>query len=127
MAGLNDDGHSERSVSPPLTLDPNTLAVLNSFLLEREEDERLFHEATEQSNGDGLLSHDPDQDAVGDFRKLYPEDWKLSQFWLASRYSPDTNSPISQVFDRFRKISGQMPACPRDSHRLQRNQLAAPA
>jgi len=79
-----------RSGSPPLALDPATLALLNNFYSERTraEDEfavleakaqaRLEHAAGPGGDGDGPAE---ERMSVDEFRRLFGEDWQLSQFW----------------------------------------------
>lgn len=86
---------SSRSSSPPLALDPNTLALLNSFYAQREEAEAQFAELEQKAEarlraaqeeraadeaGDGEKVEE-EMMTVDEFRKLFGEDWQLSQFW----------------------------------------------
>ncbi|GAA6063515.1 hypothetical protein JCM10212_004728 [Sporobolomyces blumeae] len=102
---------SSVSGSPPPQLDPSTLALLNSFYQEQEQAEQKFRELEEKAHkrmvqakggsagegetGGGEEGHEgngPDvQDdkmmSVDDFRKLFKEDWQLSQFWYSSSFA----------------------------------------
>lgn len=75
------------SGSPP-SLDPNTLALLESFLSSKEEEERRFNELAEQAAARvaalALNMHvedDPPMMSVDEYRLAFGEDWQLSQFW----------------------------------------------
>lgn len=76
---------ANRSDSPLPSLDPSTLALLNSFLEGREDEERRFRELTEDNRtaepeeGDDEMIKD--MMSVENFRDIFREDWKLSQFW----------------------------------------------
>jgi hypothetical protein len=61
--------------------------MLDSFLAEKAEEERLFRELEEQAL-QGELNHSARDLAVGkggisvdEFRTAFAEDWQLSQFW----------------------------------------------
>lgn len=94
----------DREDSPPLALDPSTLALLNSFYQEREQAEQEFRDLEEKAHkrmlkAKGLdegqdkkdvddqtssLENGDEEDkmmSVDEFRKLFQEDWQLSQFW----------------------------------------------
>lgn len=81
---------SSRSDSPPLQLDPSTLAALSSFYDEQAEAERQFQELEKKAH-ERLVAAQEGKDAGGgveekmmsvdEFRKLFGEDWQLSQFW----------------------------------------------
>lgn len=77
-----------RSPSPPLQLDPNTLALLNNFYSERTQVEEEF--AALEAKAQARLDRAKDQAdggeaeermSVDEFRRLFGEDWQLSQFW----------------------------------------------
>ena len=75
-----------RSSSPPLELDPNTLALLNNFYSERTQLEEEFAalEAKAQARLDQAQAGgeaEPERMSVDEFRRLFGEDWQLSQFW----------------------------------------------
>jgi len=94
---------SSSSSSPPPALDPSTLALLNSFYQEREQAEQEFRQLEEKAHkrllkaqnldGNESIRDQDDQDqtstaeeedkmmTVDEFRKLFQEDWQLSQFW----------------------------------------------
>jgi len=62
--------------------------MLDSFLAEKAEEERLFHELEGQTlQGEVDYSvHDLEVDSkrgisVDEFRTAFAEDWQLSQFW----------------------------------------------
>lgn len=87
---------STLSSSPP-KLDTNTLALLDSFLSSKAEEERRFNELAEQAAARvAKLALDLDIDAevedeegedvkpmmsVDEYRLAFGEDWQLSQFW----------------------------------------------
>lgn len=75
-------------------LNANTLALLDSYLSEKAEEERLFNElaadrAAAQVAGLALESEtdhlkgakDKSMLSVAEFRLAFGEDWQLSQFW----------------------------------------------
>jgi len=84
---------SDLSSSPP-KLDPNTLALLDSYFNEKAEEERRFNEiaaerAAAHIAGLALEAHEDEEKeglvkpmlSVADFRLAFGEDWQLSQFW----------------------------------------------
>jgi hypothetical protein len=81
---------SELSSSPP-KLDPNTIALLDSFLTSKAEEERRFNELAEQAAariaGLALDAHTDEEEvekpmmSVDEYRLAFGEDWQLSQFW----------------------------------------------
>ncbi|GAA5942634.1 protein-lysine N-methyltransferase [Sporobolomyces koalae] len=100
------------SGSPPPALDPSTLALLNSFYQEREQTEQQFRDLEEKAHKrmlkaqrinageskqdqDDLESREPDEVdpeddkmmSVDEFRKLFQEDWQLSQFWYSAAFA----------------------------------------
>lgn len=83
---------SSRS-SSPLALDPNTLALLNNFYSERtqlEEEyaalERKAQERLDQAKAADGEDEGEERERMGveEFRRLFGEDWQLSQFWSVS-------------------------------------------
>lgn len=87
-----DSAISQASGSPPLQLDPSTLALLDSFYNERDEAEKKFQELEEAAHarllkaqaGEGAdVEEEPEKAmmSVDEFRALFGEDWQLSQFW----------------------------------------------
>ncbi|GAA5970107.1 hypothetical protein JCM8115_001242 [Rhodotorula mucilaginosa] len=87
---------STRSDSPPLQLDPSTLAALSSFYDEQAEAERQFQELEKKAH-ERLVAAQEGKDAgekepekmmsVDEFRKLFGEDWQLSQFWYSASFA----------------------------------------
>lgn len=80
---------SDRSSSPPLELDPSTLAALQGFLAERDEAEEQF-KALEAKAHQRLVAAQAQDGAEkekmispAEFRKIFAEDWQMSQFWCA--------------------------------------------
>lgn len=85
---------STLSSSPP-TLDASTLALLDSFIASKTEEERRFNELAEQAAARvaGLALDFDDEDSespekpdkkmlsVDEYRLAFGEDWQLSQFW----------------------------------------------
>lgn len=49
---MSDSPSSSRSSSPPLALDPSTLAILNGFLNDKAAEERRFKELQEKAEAD---------------------------------------------------------------------------
>lgn len=91
-SGSPDSSTSQASGSPPLQLDPSTLALLDSFYSERDEAEKKFQELEEaaharllkaQAGEDANEENEPEKEmmSVDEFRALFGEDWQLSQFW----------------------------------------------
>ncbi|GAA5984363.1 hypothetical protein JCM10908_003315 [Rhodotorula pacifica] len=88
---------SSRSSSPPLQLDPSTLAALSSFYDEQAEAERQFQELEKkaherlvaaQEGGDAVADKTPEKMmSVDEFRRLFGEDWQLSQFWYSASFA----------------------------------------
>ena len=93
---------SSSSSSPsgsPLALDPSTLALLGQFYQEKEQAEQEFRALEEKAHERLMRAKEQDQDekpqlqsegkegeedkmmTVDQFRKLFQEDWQLSQFW----------------------------------------------
>lgn len=82
---------SSLSGSPP-ALDPSTLALLNSFIATKTDEERRFNELAEEAAarvaGLSLEADDEDEESsekpmmsVDEYRSVFSEDWQLSQFW----------------------------------------------
>ena len=77
------------SGSPEIHLASSTIAMLDSFLAEKAEEERLFRELEEQALQGELdyAARDPAVEdgkrgiSVDEFRTAFAEDWQLSQFW----------------------------------------------
>lgn len=71
---------SELSDSP--RLDPGTLALLQSFLSSKAEEEERFNEL-EISAGHALLDDDDEGEPISleKYLDTFREDWQLSQFW----------------------------------------------
>ncbi|SCV69627.1 BQ2448_2647 [Microbotryum intermedium] len=107
-----DAGGSTRSrsasASPPPQLDPATLAILAGFLHEKDEADRQFQELSERvdkrrraartggevdddAQGQGADGVDGADKApmmtVDEFRRLFGEDWQLSQFWYSQAFA----------------------------------------
>lgn len=78
------------SSSPP-RLDLNTLALLDTFLSHKAEEERRFNDLAEKAAAQVAgLALDPHTDggevekpmmSVDEYRLAFGEDWQLSQFW----------------------------------------------
>lgn len=74
------------SGSPP-SLDPSTLALLDSFLSSKAEEEKRFNDLAEQAAARvaslalNLGEDDPPMMSVDEYRLAFGEDWQLSQFW----------------------------------------------
>lgn len=80
------------SCSPP-TLDTSTLALLDSFLSSKVEEEQRFNDLSERAAARvaGLALEDDDEEeedgdekpmlSVDEYRLAFGEDWQLSQFW----------------------------------------------
>ncbi|POY74161.1 hypothetical protein BMF94_2735 [Rhodotorula taiwanensis] len=112
----SDSGSSSRSSSPPLQLDPSTLAALSSFYDERAEADRQFQELEKKAHERLVAAQEQGRDAVwsrlgnrnrnrltmvdgpnqlepepimsvDEFRKLFGEDWQLSQFWYSASFA----------------------------------------
>ncbi|KAJ7474277.1 putative N6-adenine methyltransferase-domain-containing protein [Mycena latifolia] len=92
---------SSISSSPP-TLDASTLALLDSFIAEKNEEERRFNELAEQAAArvaglalefdDHKASADADVEvkpmiSVDEYRLAFGEDWQLSQFWYTTPFA----------------------------------------
>ncbi|KAJ7447867.1 putative N6-adenine methyltransferase-domain-containing protein [Mycena galericulata] len=91
---------SSLSGSPPM-LDPNTLALLNSFIASKTEEERRFNELADEAAAHvaGLdLEFDTDENSeshkntkpmmsVDEYRAAFSEDWQLSQFWYTTPFA----------------------------------------
>ncbi|KAJ7630236.1 putative N6-adenine methyltransferase-domain-containing protein [Roridomyces roridus] len=89
---------SSASGSPP-TLDPSTLALLNSFIASKTDEERRFNELAEEaaSRVAGLDLSFSDEEAkddggspmmsVDEYRAAFSEDWQLSQFWYTTPFA----------------------------------------
>lgn len=85
---------SHLSGSPP-TLDSATLALLDSFYLERDEAERNFQLIAERAAAKLVERRQVEEEeaetanriedlpmlSVDEFRATFGEDWQLSQFW----------------------------------------------
>ncbi|KAK4057472.1 Protein-lysine N-methyltransferase efm5 [Microbotryomycetes sp. JL221] len=107
-AEREQDAASDVSGSPPLQLDPSTLAILNSFLTEKTEAEEKFRKLEEQAHARLVKQQDADAQAtmndssaadddqggaqepmmsVEEFRTMFGEDWQLSQFWYSNEFA----------------------------------------
>ncbi|KAJ7671857.1 hypothetical protein B0H17DRAFT_1335405 [Mycena rosella] len=71
---------STMSSSPP-ALDPNTLALLDSFIASKTEEERRFNELAEQAAARKPMI------TVDEYRLAFGEDWQLSQFWYTTPFA----------------------------------------
>ncbi|RDB21234.1 Protein-lysine N-methyltransferase EFM5 [Hypsizygus marmoreus] len=83
------------SSSPPM-LHADTLALLESFLSSKAEEEKRFNELAEQAAarvaGLALNLHfedeqDPPMMTVDEYRLAFSEDWQLSQFWYTTAFA----------------------------------------
>ncbi|KAJ6569332.1 putative N6-adenine methyltransferase-domain-containing protein [Mycena capillaripes] len=83
---------SSLSGSPP-TLDPSTLALLNSFIASKTEEEQRFKELAEEAAARvaGLSLGDEATEkpmmSVDEYRSVFSEDWQLSQFWYTTPFA----------------------------------------
>ncbi len=72
------------SGSPP-RLDVDTLALLDSFLSARADEEQRFSELAASAKVAQMAEDDEDTDrpmmSVDEYRLAFGEDWQLSQFW----------------------------------------------
>ncbi|GAA5866073.1 hypothetical protein JCM8547_000586 [Rhodosporidiobolus lusitaniae] len=96
---------SDREDSPPLQLDPSTLAALQGFYDEQAEAEKQFRELEEKAHerlmaaqrGDAAQEGEQKMLRPAEFRKLFAEDWQMSQFW----YSDDFAARFSRFVYSF--------------------------
>ncbi|KAG6910641.1 hypothetical protein DXG01_009151 [Tephrocybe rancida] len=85
---------SSFSSSPP-QLASDTLALLDSFLSSKAEEEKRFQDLAEQAAARvaslALNAHveepDPPMMSVDEYRLAFGEDWQLSQFWYSTPYA----------------------------------------
>ncbi|GAA6009170.1 hypothetical protein JCM11491_005779 [Sporobolomyces phaffii] len=109
----------------PLALDPSTLALLNTFYQEREQAEQEFRELEDKAHKrllrakgldaaesagdvDPSTPTDDDDDAmmtVDEFRKLFQEDWQLSQFWYTAAFASQLSKFIYSFATRSTRIA----------------------
>lgn len=86
---------SSRSSSPPLTLDPATQALLDSFLSEKAEEEKRFRELAEKAEGE-----DDDEEEVmmnvDEYRQVIGEvgTFLLCQSMLKNQLTQSSLSPF---------------------------------
>ncbi|CDZ96375.1 Uncharacterized conserved protein [Phaffia rhodozyma] len=82
---------SSRSSSPPLTLDPATQALLDSFLSEKAEEEKRFRELAEAEAEAGEDEGNDDEEEVmmnvDEYRKVIGENFGMSQFWYSTPFA----------------------------------------
>ncbi|KAM0752024.1 hypothetical protein T439DRAFT_199341 [Meredithblackwellia eburnea MCA 4105] len=85
---------SNLSGSPPLTLDPRTQALLDSFWTEEADRKRQLEELTQNAlgivdveEGGAGLAEDKEMLDVDTFRALFQEDWQISQFWYSTAFA----------------------------------------
>ncbi|GAA5826705.1 hypothetical protein JCM11251_002862 [Rhodosporidiobolus azoricus] len=90
---------SDREDSPPLQLDPATLAILGQFYDERAEAEQQFQELEKKAHerlmaakegGEAANAASGEEERMmspADFRKMFGEDWQLSQFWYSDNFA----------------------------------------
>ncbi|KAH8822400.1 putative N6-adenine methyltransferase-domain-containing protein [Flagelloscypha sp. PMI_526] len=76
------------SESPP-RLDPSTLALLDSFLASKADEERRFNElqTTEDQDESEVSTSTTTALNVDEFRLAFGEDWQLSQFWYTTTFA----------------------------------------
>lgn len=87
--GYSTSPSTSLSESPEIRLASSTIAMLDSFLAEKAEEERLFRELEEKALHGGLenaprdLAHNDGKRgiSVDEFKTAFAEDWQLSQFW----------------------------------------------
>ncbi|GAA6009775.1 hypothetical protein JCM10207_004190 [Rhodosporidiobolus poonsookiae] len=98
---MSSSSPSAREDSPPLQLDPLTLAALGAFYNEREEAEREFAALEEKAHARLMeVKEGQEEQAMispAEFRRLFQEDWQMSQFW----YSDDFASHFSRFVYSF--------------------------
>lgn len=91
VPGSPQSSSSFASGSPP-ALDPSTLALLNSFIAAKTDEERRFNELAEEAaarvaglaleiDDDEEMAKDKPMMSVDEYRAVFSEDWQLSQFW----------------------------------------------
>jgi len=106
---------SDLSSSPP-KLDPNTLALLDSYFSEKADEERRFNEiaaerAAAQIAGLALETSDEKEAedkpmlSVADFRLAFGEDWQLSQFWYTERFATTLATHLHSICTPATKIA----------------------
>ncbi|KAL7415529.1 putative N6-adenine methyltransferase-domain-containing protein [Mrakia frigida] len=81
---------SSRSFSPPLELDPATLAILGSFMADKAEEERRFQELAEKAQAvfDEVGEQEEEKMmSVDEFRRVVSEDFGMSQFWYSTPFA----------------------------------------
>ncbi|GAA5973056.1 hypothetical protein JCM11641_000390 [Rhodosporidiobolus odoratus] len=83
-----------REDSPPLQLDPATLAILGHFMDEKAETERQFaelekkaHERMVAAKEGRQVEDEQKMISPAEFRRLYGEDWQMSQFWYSDAFA----------------------------------------
>ncbi|KAJ7716227.1 putative N6-adenine methyltransferase-domain-containing protein [Mycena maculata] len=87
---------SSFSGSPP-SLDPSTLALLNSFIASKTEEERRFNQLAEEAAArvaglalefeEGSVEDTEPMMSVDEYRTAFSEDWQLSQFWYTTPFA----------------------------------------
>ena len=90
LPSRSSSASSCRSDSPPLRLDPSTLALLDAFLLDKAEEEKRFKALEEEANAAHFAAATRSEDAeekepsmmsVAEYKAAFGENWQLSQFW----------------------------------------------
>ncbi|BGP19633.1 hypothetical protein JCM10213_000090 [Rhodosporidiobolus nylandii] len=85
---------SREDSSPPPQLDPSTLAILGQFMSERAEVEEQYavlekkaHERMVAAQEGRQIEEDEKMISPAEFRRLYGENWQLSQFWYSDAFA----------------------------------------
>ncbi|GAA6043101.1 hypothetical protein JCM8097_008423 [Rhodosporidiobolus ruineniae] len=76
---------SDREDSPPLQLDPRTLAALMEFRQEQEEVQDRLRAMEEKQNGDD--GEEKKMISLQEYKATFTEDFQVSQFWYSDAFA----------------------------------------
>ncbi|PPQ63544.1 hypothetical protein CVT24_004774 [Panaeolus cyanescens] len=97
---------TDLSGSPP-KLDPDTMALLDSFFKEKAEEERRFAEIAAERAALAAARADEMKPIISpeEFRLAFGEQWQLSQFWYSDAFAERLASALNGLCEPSTKIA----------------------